>query len=891
MAGKNNNVISDLLSGHKSGSTSAKSTTREQSLDAVTAEGVTASQSASSGTSSDKTSLVREVGNERVADKLEPTFKSFDAATAQFFGAAQSTAGSAIAEAVGNEILADRLEPTFKSIEALSERSLGGGTSTPTATLIPQETTHRSATTQSSESSPAGGSSLRTTERDDGLVTKERESYAIEGDFVHSHKEALTRDKLGNETSTVTDTTFNSKTGESVSQVLTRSPEGESRLQIKELVAMNDDGSGVRHQTIERDDGSVTNVREAFSVEGGLVKAHAEVHTRNADGTETMSVTKSERDAQVRALPGDSAGQVTLAADRTSSVSSSNIEDLAPHRAPDSQFEAKGAISAVKSSVASSVLDFGQSGSESTKHGETASQTVQAGSGVSAMDSLSQTQSQSKSDTVSTGLVMEHFDGGSERETSVPLGLSRNEAFSAEEAAYGYKNDPAAELARSDAAAAMTSVGADIAAQAGSALSAMDSLSQTQSQSKSDTVSTGLVMEHFDGGPASETTQSLGKTASQSQSQSTKSDHSTSVGTSAGKTESVSSSQGQSSKHSESGGLSVSTDGMSSSQSTKSDHSTSVGTSAGKTESVSSSHGQSSKHSESGGPKASQDGMNASQSTKSGHSTSVGTSGKAESSTSSHGQSSKSENSTSAGESQSSSAGRLEAAIEQHRDQHSLSGDSTTSSALASKALSSIDSLKQSDTELSKSALDVSTGEVQPTLSAGPHGISLDTLDFVAQKGLSPTGLQELAANLGSEGSELSNLQLAERVGPGAIENMGVQGFPAEKVAAVQEVAATLADAVGVSDTALGKLDALALLKELEATGNSESMLYAKADGGKDISLGVASKSEFAKDSELAGASVQDIKDMFAGLEKVQAKAMEKESKQAEAEMSMSMAA
>jgi hypothetical protein len=237
----------------------------------------------------------------------------------------------------------------------------------------------------------------------------------------------------------------------------------------------------------------------------------------------------------------------------------------------------------------------------------------------------------------------------------------------------------------------------------------------------------------------------------------------------------------------------------------------------------------------------------------------------------------------------------LEKAIEQHLEKHGLSEDSVQAkdmaADIAATAVTAIGELKGSGGDLAQSELNISTGAIQPLQSSGPHGVSLETLDFVAQKGLSPNGLHELATALGGEAAGMSDLQLAERVSPDAIAKMGEVGFPSEQVAAVQELAATLGSAVGVKDVALTKLEGLDILKEISAPQNADSMLFAEAQPGGEIALGTISKDDFSRNPDMAGASVRDVNDSLAGLDRNQSQTRQvgDESKHEQAEMAMSM--
>lgn len=235
-------------------------------------------------------------------------------------------------------------------------------------------------------------------------------------------------------------------------------------------------------------------------------------------------------------------------------------------------------------------------------------------------------------------------------------------------------------------------------------------------------------------------------------------------------------------------------------------------------------------------------------------------------------------------------------AIEQHLDTHGLADTRASSKEIATElatlALDKIENMKEKGADLAGESLDLSAGNIQPTAARGPHGVSLEILDKVAQSGLSPDGLHELAVNLGAEAANQSNLQLADKAGPNAVADMAESGFPAEKVAAVQDLANSLGEAVGAKDFALSKLESLEFLKELSAPENAELVAYAQAEPGKSVTMGFIDKEGFAQNSELAGAEVSAINEALKNLERTVTKqeAEQESEKVSSAETSMSMA-
>jgi hypothetical protein len=264
------------------------------------------------------------------------------------------------------------------------------------------------------------------------------------------------------------------------------------------------------------------------------------------------------------------------------------------------------------------------------------------------------------------------------------------------------------------------------------------------------------------------------------------------------------------------------------------------------------------------------------------------------------------ENLTSTGTSNGSetSAGKANviSAIEQHLETHNLAESPAslkeTAASLANLTLSKIDELTAKGADLAKEALDLSKGDIQPTQAMGPHGVSLQTLDQVAQSGLSQGGLHELTASLGSEALGQSHLQLADKVGTSAVAEMAKDGFPTEKVAAIQDFAKGMGEAAGVKDFSLSKLESLEFIKEANAPENENRVAIAETNAGKSVTLGFLDKAEFAKNPMLVGAEVSEIKEMLDGLEKTrsqtnekmtQAAAKEAASEEHAAEMTMSM--
>jgi hypothetical protein len=158
--------------------------------------------------------------------------------------------------------------------------------------------------------------------------------------------------------------------------------------------------------------------------------------------------------------------------------------------------------------------------------------------------------------------------------------------------------------------------------------------------------------------------------------------------------------------------------------------------------------------------------------------------------------------------------------------------------------------------------------------------------------------MHELISNLGPEAQGHSNLQLADKVGAAEISEMGARGFPSEKVAAVQDVAAGLGAEAGSKDIALSKLEGLQLLKELETPENAGGVLFADAKNGSGLAIGVMSKDEFAKSPGAVGAEVADVKASLGGLasaheldsgQSQSAKAQQQSEASHQAEMSMAM--
>lgn len=721
--------------------------------------------------------------------------------------------------------------------------------------LSRQENTGRSVVNSSSEGTTEAGTRYRTTERDDGSVTKEREAYRVEGDFTYTHKEAVSRNAAGEEFSTVTDTTYNATTGERSSKIITTSAEGESRLSVSETISANDKG-GVLHRTIERDDGSITKEREAFTVDGNVAKTHTESHTRNADGSELVSITKSEREVAEQAPGGAEQGGALMVSERSSSISSHSIEEIAPHLAPASHFEPQTAEHGAESKL--------QVHEQGTAHAVTSGQLhdksevavnhTQAQSAASATD-MAQTTSDK---AMSAGAGESHNQSATLSPGTSSASMSSNESVSSSKG---------------------------VGHSAGQSHDQSSTQSHGTSMSSSESVSSSKGMDH---------------SAGQSHDQSSTRSHGTSD-TSMRSTESVGSSKGidhaASQAHVQPSTRSHSTSDTSMSSTE------SVGSSKGMDHAASQAHVQSSTRSQ---------GISATDMTQSSGSSQTISAGESLSNGAAHGAANAPSQSDSreGAKSHQPTDGRggadlqdtrsqrspsLEKAIEQHIEKHGLSEGGAhakeMATGFAAAALSQIGELKSNGGDLSQSELNVATGVVQPWMSSGPHGVSLETLDVIAQKGLSPEGLHELTAALGGEAAGLSNLQLAERVGPDVIEQMGEKGFPAEKLAAVQELAASLGDAVGVKDVSLTKLEGLDVLKEINAPNNAESVLFAEAKSNGEVSMGTMSKDDFSKNPEMAGAAVKDINDALAGLDRNQAqeRAAAAESKHEQAEMSMSM--
>jgi hypothetical protein len=141
------------------------------------------------------------------------------------------------------------------------------------------------------------------------------------------------------------------------------------------------------------------------------------------------------------------------------------------------------------------------------------------------------------------------------------------------------------------------------------------------------------------------------------------------------------------------------------------------------------------------------------------------------------------------------------------------------------------------------------------------------TLDYVSAYGIPVDGLATLRAALGPEAIGYTNVELLEKAGAEAVAEMREKGYPAEKVAAVQELSGDFGKAAGVPDFVLSKLDSLELLKALEAPENAAGMVYADRASGKSLAMGVMETEDFAKNPNLVGAPVQEIKEALGSLE------------------------